>query len=75
MPCGNYSSVNWKQMETVDYAKSPFKTMEEDGIITRTVYPEVPPHVEYALSETGESMRPILNAMQEWGTNYKESFQ
>ena len=49
--------------------------MEEDGIITRTVYPEVPPHVEYALSETGKSMRPILNAMQEWGTNYKESFQ
>ena len=49
--------------------------MEEDGIITRTVYPEVPPHVEYALSETGESMRPILNAMQEWGANYKESFQ
>lgn len=49
--------------------------MEEDGIITRTVYPEVPPRVEYALSETGESMRPILNAMQEWGTNYKESFQ
>ena len=49
------------------------RSMEEDGIITRTVYPEVPPHVEYALSETGESMRPILNAMQEWGTNYKES--
>lgn len=41
------------------------RSMEEDGIITRTVYPEVPPHVEYALSETGESMRPILNAMQE----------
>ena len=62
-------------MEAVDHAKSPFKTMEEDGIITRTVYPEIPPRVEYALSETGESMRPILNAMQEWGTNYKESFQ
>lgn len=41
------------------------RSMEEDGIITRTVYPEVPPHVEYALSETGESMRPILNAMQD----------
>ena len=41
------------------------RSMEEDGIITRTVYPEVPPRVEYALSETGESMRPILNAMQE----------
>ena len=49
------------------------RSMKEDGIITRTVYPEVPPRVEYALSETGESMRPILNAMQEWGTNYKES--
>lgn len=52
-------------MEAVDHVKSPFKTMEEDGIITRTVYPEVPPRVEYALSEIGESMRPILNAMQE----------
>lgn len=41
------------------------RSMEEDGIITRTVYPEVPPNVEYALSETGESMRPILNAMQD----------
>lgn len=50
------------------------RSMEEDGIVTRTVYPEVPPHVEYALSELGESMRPILTAMQEWGTNYKETF-
>lgn len=41
------------------------RSMEEDGIITRTVYPEVPPRVEYALSETGESIRPILNAMQD----------
>ena len=49
------------------------RSMEEDGIITRTVYPEVPPHVEYALSDLGESMRPILTAMQEWGTNYKKS--
>ena len=50
-----------------------FRSMEDDGIITRTVYPEVPPHVEYALSDLGESMRPILTAMQEWGTNYKET--
>ncbi len=49
------------------------RSMEDDGIITRTVYPEVPPHVEYALSETGESMRPILNAMYDWGTNYKKN--
>ncbi len=47
------------------------RSMEEDGIITRTIYPEVPPHVEYALSDVGETMRPILMAMQEWGTNYK----
>ena len=49
------------------------RSMKDDGIITRTVYPEVPPRVEYALSETGESMRPILNAMYDWGTNYKKS--
>lgn len=47
------------------------RSMEEDGIITRTVYPEVPPRVEYALSELGESMRPILDAMEQWGTAYK----
>ena len=47
------------------------RSMEADGIITRTVFPEVPPKVEYALSELGESMRPILDAMQAWGENYK----
>ena len=50
------------------------RSMEADGIITRTVYPEVPPHVEYALSDLGESMRPIIKAMEEWGTEYKNSF-
>ena len=49
------------------------RSMEEDGIITRTVYPEVPPRVEYALSDLGESMLPIIKAMEEWGTNYKEN--
>lgn len=49
------------------------RSMEKDGIITRTIYPEVPPRVEYALSDIGETMRPILTAMQEWGTNYKET--
>ena len=47
------------------------RSMEEDGLITRTVYPEVPLRVEYALSDLGETMRPILDAMQKWGTNYK----
>ena len=47
------------------------RSMEEDGIITRTVYPEVPPRVEYALSDLGESMRPIIKSMEEFGLNYK----
>lgn len=49
------------------------RALEEDGIITRTVYPEVPPRVEYALSELGESMGPILDAMADWGNQYKQS--
>ena len=49
------------------------RSMEEDGIITRTVYPEVPPRVEYALSELGESMRPIMKAMEQWGLEYKKT--
>lgn len=47
------------------------RSMETDSIITRTVYAEVPPRVEYALSPLGESMRPILNSMQAWGEAYK----
>lgn len=50
------------------------RTMEDDGLITRTVYPEVPPRVEYALSPLGESMRPIMDALEKWGTQYKKSF-
>ena len=40
------------------------RSMEDDGIIIRTVFPEVPPHVEYSLSEVGESMRPIIASME-----------
>lgn len=51
------------------------RSLEADGIITRTVYPEVPPRVEYALSELGESMRPILQAMEAWGKAYKKNLE
>ena len=51
------------------------RSMKADGIITRTVYPEVPPRVEYALSDLGESMRPIMDAMAAWGTDYKKSME
>ena len=48
------------------------RSMETDGIITRTVYPEVPPRVEYSLSKLGESMRPIIKSMELWGLEYKK---
>lgn len=47
------------------------RSLEEDGIVTRTVYPEVPPRMEYALSDLGESMRPIIDVMQRWGLEYQ----
>ena len=47
------------------------RSMEADGIITRTVYPEVPPRVEYALSPLGETMHPRLDALQAWGDAFK----
>lgn len=50
------------------------RSMEADGIIIRTVYAEVPPRVEYALSELGESLRPILDSMQAWGEAYKTGY-
>lgn len=49
------------------------RALEEDGIITRTVYAEVPPRVEYALSELGEAMGPILDSMAEFGYTYKSA--
>lgn len=51
------------------------RSMEADGLITRTVYPEVPPHVEYALSGLGETMRPIIGAMEQWGSAYQKTVE
>lgn len=47
------------------------REMEGSGLLTRTVYPEVPPHVEYTLTELGRSLKPVLDAMQAWGEEYK----
>ena len=49
------------------------RELEADGIVIRTVFPEVPPRVEYSLSELGETMRPVLDAMQRWGEEYKKN--
>ncbi len=48
------------------------RSMEADGIVIRKAYPEVPPRVEYSLTELGESMRPIIKSMESWGLTYKE---
>lgn len=48
------------------------RNMEENGLLTRKVFPEVPPRVEYTLSELGYSLSPILDAMAQWGTDFKQ---
>ena len=47
------------------------RDMEEKGLLTRKVYAEVPPRVEYTLTETGYSLKPILDAMWAWGADYR----
>ena len=48
------------------------RDMEECGLVSRKVYAEVPPRVEYSLTELGKSLNPVLNAMKNWGEQYKE---
>lgn len=50
---------------------SNLREMEANGLIERRVYAEVPPRVEYTLTETGHSLKPILDAMGEWGEQYQ----
>lgn len=52
---------------------SQLRQMEESGLLTRKVFAEVPPHVEYTLTELGYSLKPVLQAMRSWGENYKAS--
>ena len=51
------------------------RAMEADGLVHREVFAEVPPRVEYSLTELGRSLKPILDAMVEWGTAYKENLK
>ena len=47
------------------------RIMEEDGLVERKVYAEIPPRVEYTLTELGLSLKPILDSMSKWGDEYK----
>lgn len=51
------------------------RDMEESGLIDRKVYAEVPPRVEYSLTELGQSLKPILDSMESWGAEYKASMR
>ena len=48
------------------------RSIESDGLVIRTVFAEVPPRVEYSLSDLGRSMKPILDSLANWGTDYRK---
>ena len=50
---------------------SNLREMEDCGLVVRRVYPEVPPRVEYSLTELGHSLKPVIDAMWEWGESYQ----
>ena len=74
-----YEPVRFNQMQRYlgkiadKTLSATLKELERDGLIHREMYPEIPPKVEYTLTETGYSLKPILDAMKEWCTNYKNS--
>ena len=51
------------------------RAMEDSGLVHREVYAEVPPRVEYSLTELGKSLKPILDSLQLWGEGYKKQYQ
>ena len=64
-----------KSIVTQKVLTAQLRQMEESGLLTRTVYAEVPPRVEYTLTELGYSLKPILDAMLVWGENYKKKVE
>ncbi len=68
-----YSELHRVAPEATDkMLAQQLRELERDGLITRTVYPVVPPHTEYALTELGRSLVPVLDALGNWGRRYME---
>lgn len=66
-----YSELHKKMPNATDkMLTQQLRELEKDGLITRTVYPVVPPKTEYSLTDFGKSLVPILNAMCDWGNDY-----
>lgn len=59
------------QVDACFLVAAQLRDMEDAGLVARRVYPEVPPRVEYSLTETGQSLRPIIEAMWAWGEQYQ----
>lgn len=68
-------SDRWKVLIIRDLLTANLRSMEKSGLVSQKVYPEVPPRVEYSLTKTGWSLKPILDAMVEWGTEYKQKHE
>lgn len=63
--------ILWNLLEgTPKMLTQQLRELEADGLVSRTVWPVVPPRVDYALTPTGESIKPILTAMYRWGDAY-----
>ena len=66
-----YSELHRKIPKATDKMRAQqLRELERDGLISRTVYPVVPPKTEYSLTDFGKSLAPILDAMCDWGTDY-----
>ena len=70
--CGKFLELH-KDLDDISQKvlTDSLRSMKTDGLVVRTVFPEVPPRVEYALSSLGESMQPIIKSMETWGLAYK----
>lgn len=73
-----YDTIRFNELQrkigTITYKtlSSQLKEMEQDGLILRKEYPQIPPKVEYSLSEKGKSLYPLMEAMCQWGLNHGE---